>query len=91
MALTKQKPWPKTFSPLRYTIEATGLSFDKLTQLRKDDILPERIYWVKVPGSPHILWNVPLVIDWLVNGSDSPAHQKAIENFLASLPSSQCT
>ena len=90
MTLTKQKPWPKTFSPLRDTISATGLSFDKLKQLRTDGLLPERIYWVRIPGSTNILWNVPLVIDWLVNGPDSPDHQKAVENFLASLPSSQC-
>ncbi len=90
MAPAKQKPWPRTFSPLRDTTAATGLSFDKLRQLRQDGILTERIYWVRVPGSPSILWNVPLVIDWLVNGPDSPVHQKAIENFLISLPSSKC-
>ncbi len=90
MAPAKKKPWPRTFSPSRDTTTATGLSFDKLKQLRQDGILPERIYWVRVPESPTVLWNVPLVIDWLVNGPDSPVHQKAVENFLTSLPSSQC-
>jgi hypothetical protein len=90
MAPAKQKSWPRTFSPSRDTTTATGLSFEKLKQLRQDGVLQERIYWVKVPGSTHVLWNVPLVIDWLVNGPDSPVHQKAVEHFLASLPSSQC-
>lgn len=89
MTRAKQTPWPKTFSPMRDAITATGMSFDKFRQLRRDGLLPERIYWVRIPGSTNILWNVPLVIDWLVNGPDSPDHQRAVENFLASLPSSQ--
>jgi hypothetical protein len=89
MTPAKRKPCIKTFAPLRETTEVTGLSSDKLRQLRQDGILSERIYWVRIPESTKILWNIPLVIDWLVNGSDSPVHQRAIENFLASLPSSQ--
>jgi hypothetical protein len=89
MTRAKRKPWPKTFSPLADTIEATGMSFDKLRQLRTEGLLSERIYWVRIPGSTNILWNVPLVMDWLVNGPDSPDHQRAVENFLANLPSSQ--
>ena len=89
MATPKLQAFPKTFAATRIAMEATGLSFDKLRQLRQDGTFAERIYWVRVPKSTHILWNVPMVIDWLVNGSESPAHQRAIENFIASLPSSQ--
>jgi hypothetical protein len=90
MAPAKQKPWPKTFATSRAASEATGLGADKLRQLRQDGTLVERIYWVRMPNSSNILWNVPLIIDLLVNGAESPAHQKAIETFLSSLPSSQC-
>jgi hypothetical protein len=49
--------------------------------------LPEGIYWFRTPGSSKILYNLDLIRDWLANG-DGPAHQKSIERWLASLPSS---
>jgi hypothetical protein len=36
-----------------------------------------------------VLYNRPLVIDWLVNRHQPTIHQRAIDNFLASLPSNQ--
>ena len=88
MPLTKRTPLPITFAPSRDAMRATGMGGDKLRQLRRDGILQERIHWVTIPGSTNILWNVPLILDWLVNGS-SPSHQRAIERFVSSLASSE--
>ncbi|GFE70049.1 hypothetical protein [Chroococcus sp. FPU101] len=35
------------------------------------------------------LFNLQLIQDWLVNKSDPTAHQRAIDNYLANLPSNQ--
>jgi hypothetical protein len=89
MAPAKKREWPAIFGSQKNAVIASGLSGDKLKQLRDDRILAERIYWIRIPGSTHILWNIPLVLDWLVNGSECPAHQRAVESFIASLPSSE--
>jgi hypothetical protein len=66
--------------------DATGLSDE---YIRKDlqKILAEHLYWWRIPNSIRILWNLNLVRDWLKNGN-SPEHTRAIEKFIASLPSS---
>lgn len=75
------------FVPTREMVASSGLSADTLKQLRRE-VLAEKIYWFHPPGSLRVLWNSRIVLDWLVNG-DSPAHQRAIESFYKSLPSSQ--
>jgi hypothetical protein len=45
------------------------------------------IHFVVMPGSHKRLWNVAMMKDWLVNGANSDAHQRAIERHLVSLPS----
>jgi hypothetical protein len=67
-------------------VASSGLSADTLKQLRRE-VLTEKIYWFHPPGSVRVLWNLRIVLDWLVN-SDTPAHQKAIEAYTKSLPSS---
>jgi hypothetical protein len=74
--------------PLRVMVAASGKSGDALNDLRANNFLPEGIYWFRDPSSGRILWNRNLVLDWIVNGN-SPAHQRAIEAFLSSLPSNQ--
>jgi hypothetical protein len=69
-------------------VASSGLSPDTLKQLRRDNILKEKIYWFHPPGSVRVLWNIRLVRDWLINGGDSLDHKKAIESFYKSLPSS---
>jgi hypothetical protein len=63
-----------------------GISQDYLKNYRQSGQLRQGIHWVNLPGSPRILWRIDLVRDWLANG-DSPAHQRAIERYLKSLPS----
>ena len=65
-----------------------GLSQDYLKTNRVNGQLRQSIHWVNLPGSTKILWRIELIRDWLANGGDSPSHTRAIEKYLASLPSS---
>jgi hypothetical protein len=64
-----------------------GISSDNLKDWRIRGILPRGIYWTTMPDSDRILWVRDMVLDYIING-DSPAHQKAVERYLSSLPSS---
>jgi hypothetical protein len=90
MTVGKKRPDPKLaafpFVRTKEMVATSGLSADRLKLLRTT-VLAEKIYWFHPPGSIRVLWNVNLVRDWLVN-SDSPAHQRAVDSFYKSLPSS---
>lgn len=47
--------------------------------------LPKSLYWLQPQERGMILWNVPLLVDYLVNG-DRPEHQALVELFLSELP-----
>lgn len=80
----KVYPWPTVRR--RELVTATGLSVEYIrTDLKTK--LQEGLYWFRLPGTVRILWNLNLVRDWLVNGN-SPAHARAVEKYIASLPSS---
>jgi hypothetical protein len=64
-----------------------GISQDFLKKNRQSGQLRQGIHFIHIPGSTKILWRVGLLRDWLANGGDSPAHQRAIERYLKSLPS----
>jgi hypothetical protein len=67
--------------------EAAGISPSYLRM----DLMPqltERIHWFRLPGGRKILYQQDLILDFLINGN-SPAHQKACDAFIRSLPSSQ--
>lgn len=52
-------------------------------------MIQEGLHWQYLPGTKaRLLWNLDLMRDWVVN-SDTPAHARTIELFVASLPSSQ--
>jgi hypothetical protein len=72
--------------PNREMCIQAGISSDTLKNLRVNGILTRGIYWYTIPGSDRIIWIRDLVRDYLVNGN-SPAHQRAIEKYLKSLPS----
>jgi hypothetical protein len=51
--------------------------------------LIEGVHWVK-SGERSVLYNVPLLEDWLANRKNNPeAHQRAIDAHRQSLPSHQ--
>ena len=69
--------------------ELTGLSSDTLKRYRQKGKLQKDIHWVSI-NSRVVRYNKTLLIDWIQNHQSNPkAHSKAIENYLASLPSSQ--
>jgi hypothetical protein len=78
--------WP--FVPSSQIASQIGVSADSLKNYRKSGALPKGIYWFQLPGATRISWNLELVRDWAVNGN-SQAHQAAVKEFLASLPSSR--
>ncbi|MDX2271420.1 MAG: hypothetical protein NW237_05650 [Cyanobacteriota bacterium] len=60
--------------------EKLGLSTKTLLPLRRDGTLIQGIHFSEV-NSRLILYNLPLMIDWLANRHDPIAHRRAIENF----------
>ncbi|MFM7447652.1 MAG: hypothetical protein ACKO24_03510 [Leptolyngbyaceae cyanobacterium] len=68
--------------------EKLGLSTKTLQSLRREGSLIQGIHYSEV-NSRLILYNLPLMIDWVVNRHDPEAHLRAIENFQASLLSNQ--
>lgn len=66
----------------------TGLSPHSLKKLRLSGRLTQGIHWVYIT-SRSIAYNRDLLLDWVANRSNPAFHERAIENYLASLPSSQ--
>jgi hypothetical protein len=68
--------------------EKLGLTPHTLQTLRKEGSLLQGVHFTEV-NSRLILYNLPLMIDWLVNRQDPEAHLRAIEQFQYSLLSNQ--
>ena len=71
----------------------TGLSTTKLKRLRGEkareaDRLVEGVHFVR-HGGYCVRYNVELLKDYVATRSDPEAHKRAIEAYLASLPSNQ--
>lgn len=65
----------------------TGLSTETLKRYRLQGKLEKGIHWIAI-NQRVIKYNISLVLDWIKNYHDNPQkHMKAIENYLASLPS----
>lgn len=64
-----------------------GSSKEFLKKCRFQGLLIEGVYWVRL--NSRVLYNVQLVLDWIQNQGDPRTHQKAIQNYLAHLPSNQ--
>jgi hypothetical protein len=66
----------------------TGLSRTTLKRYRLQGVWQEGIHWQRL-NSRSVLYNKPLVMDWIANRTNPQAHQRAIENYLSSLLSNQ--
>jgi hypothetical protein len=64
-----------------------GISVPKAKRLMRSGEWRESIYVFRMPESNSLLWNYRLMADWIACGGNTPAHQRAIEKFLAQLPS----
>lgn len=74
---------------------ALGISTSTLKKWRLGNaaatpVLTEDVHWVR-SGSRLVLYNLPLLTDFVANRSNPELHQKAITAYLASLPSSRAT
>lgn len=73
--------------PLRVLKSEIGRSREFVGKLRKSGEWVDGIHYVKM-SPKSILYNLELCRDYLVNFNSPSAHQRAIEVFLESLPSS---
>jgi hypothetical protein len=78
---------PFRFVKKREICRLTGLSGDTLKKYRLSGRLSENIHWIRL-NPKVVLYNAPLVMDWLQNIHDPATHLKAIEAYHASLASS---
>ena len=66
-----------------------GVSRSTLRRWRKTEVITEGWHWIYRPGTKaRILWNLDLMRDWVANPG-TPAHERSIERYIASLPSSK--
>ncbi|WP_416671529.1 hypothetical protein [Egbenema bharatensis] len=85
---SSQSREPFHFVKKREISKLTGLSGDTLKKYRLSGILCEDIHWIRV-NSKVVLYNVPLIMDWLQNINDPQAHHRAIEAYQAMLLSNK--
>jgi hypothetical protein len=63
----------------------TLLDIGKAQRVRLRERLPSPLYWWQMPEGRKIFWNWVLVRDYLINGGNTPDHQRLIEEYLATL------
>jgi hypothetical protein len=67
----------------------TGQSRSTLRRWRVNELITEGLHWQYAPGSKsRIMWNRDLMRSWIACSGDKnqPAHARAIEAYLKSLP-----
>ncbi|BAZ01114.1 hypothetical protein NIES37_51120 [Tolypothrix tenuis PCC 7101] len=83
------KPQDYQFVTKQVMSEVTGLSSNTLKKYRLQGKLQRDIHWITL-NSRVVRYNIILVLDWVQNHISNPeAHLRAIENYLADLPSNQ--
>jgi hypothetical protein len=78
----------KQFCTRRVLSQVTGLSNSTFKQYQLSGIWIEGIHWQRL-NSRCVLYNLPLILDWVAHRYCPEVHQIAIENYLYSLPSNQ--
>jgi hypothetical protein len=68
------------FVKKREISKITGISGETLKKYRLSGRLSENIHWVRV-NSKVVLYNVPLMLDWLRNINSPEVHQQAIDTY----------
>jgi hypothetical protein len=76
------------FCTKKEIIEQTGFSASSLKRFRLSGSWIEGIHWVRV-GTRKTLYHRALILDWIANQGNPQVHQRAIEAYLAQLPSNQ--
>lgn len=76
------------FCNKRTLAERTGYSTHTLKKLRQRGDWIEGIHYIR-QNSRVVRYNLNLCLDWLANRQNPQFHQRAIEDYLSSLPSNQ--
>jgi hypothetical protein len=80
---------PLRFVKKREISRLTGLSGETLKKYRLSGVLSKDIHWIRI-NPKVVLYNVPLIMDWLRNINNPDAHQELVEAYrLSLLPSSK--
>lgn len=74
------------FHPLRTITDRTSLSASAIYRLRKCGHWQEGIHY-SVLSPKKIVYNAELIMDWITNRAQPQIHERAVQTFLASLPS----
>jgi hypothetical protein len=82
------KPSEYRFAKKKEICYLTGLSGDTLKEYRLSGTLSEDIHWIRI-NAKLVLYNVPLILDWVQNYNNPLAHQLAIESYMTGLPSNR--
>ncbi|MEG3439968.1 hypothetical protein V0288_22765 [Pannus brasiliensis CCIBt3594] len=77
-----------TFIKRKELTNTISISQSKIKELMRTGQWIEGIHFTRYSKRMN-LFNVQLIRDWLVNHHDPLSHQRAIENFLATLPSNR--
>jgi hypothetical protein len=76
------------FCTKRVISQVTGLSDSTLKQYRLSGIWIEGIHWQRL-NSRCVLYNLPMILDWVAHRYYPEAHQRTIDDYLRSLSSNQ--
>ena len=76
------------FIGVREAERLSGLSRQTLKKMRLSGQMTEGLEWVR-QNSRCILYNAALLTSFIQHRTDPQAHQRAVDNYLASLPSNQ--
>lgn len=77
-----------SYLTFQQTIERSGLSRSTIKNLIRRGQWREGIHFTRFSSRKN-LFNETLITDWIANRHDPNAHQRAIDNFVAGLPSNQ--
>ncbi|MGB3494956.1 MAG: hypothetical protein WBA57_19655 [Elainellaceae cyanobacterium] len=58
--------------------EHISLSSETFKRYRRKGVWTENLYWTRI-NSRTVLYNLPLILDWVANRNDPSAHLRAIE------------
>jgi hypothetical protein len=93
MAKHKTRPRPELdwrLVPSGQLLQMLGISYSTLKRWKKTGAIIEGIHYQFLPGSrTNMLYNLDLLRDFIACGGNSIAHQRSIESYLNSLPSTK--
>jgi predicted site-specific integrase-resolvase len=81
---------PSNFCTPRQALEILGISLSTLKRLRRNKQLVQDVHYVYLSDRA-IRYNSELVRDWMANRSNPKAHEQAIADYFANLPSNRAS